>query len=163
MEPAVSEQRVLLRHFFNPKVVQLGHTLLFRALKSKEKWHPNLSQINLFIVEYVCTAFQVKLYSTAEIFFLVLLNCERISTNQPTHLSLSLFFLFSFIMIQIASLNHLSQTILHISTEITKKKNKIHQVDRTTHAHCSTTVFSTGRVKRASTHLMQNLSASLAK
>lgn len=37
MEPAVSEQRVLLRHLFSPKVVQLGHTLLFRALKSKEK------------------------------------------------------------------------------------------------------------------------------
>lgn len=53
--------------------------------------------------------------------FLVLLNCEGSSTNQSGWFFCSL----AFIMIQTAFLHHLSQTILHISTEITKKTKYI--------------------------------------
>lgn len=45
------------------------------------------------------------------------------------------------------------QTIIQVSTEITKI---IHHMNRTKHAHCSTTVLSTWQLTRAFTHFMQN-------
>lgn len=139
----MSEPQVILRHLFNPKVVQLGHALRFRALKCKARKNDTLFLLDrcLFIVEYVYTAFQVKVYLTREIFLRFCWIVKGVLQTSSTHLTPFFFFL-AFITTQTPSLHYLSQTILHISTEITKIK---HQMSRTTHAHCSTTVFRTGR------------------
>lgn len=151
----MSEPQVILRHLFNPKVVRSGHTLRCMALKRKaRKKDTSVSFKSMFVY---CRIW-IHSISSESIFnhrdmSQVLLNCEGSSTNQfNTSVTFFFYFFFNFITTQTPSLHYSAQTILHISTEIIKIK---HQVSRTTHARCSTTVVRTGRVKRASTHLMQ--------
>lgn len=83
--------------------------------------------------------------------------CSRLSARSntlKTHISAVTAFFISFITIhRTASFYLFSQTIIQVSTQITKI---IHHMNRTKHAHCSTTVFSTWQLKRAFTHFMQN-------
>lgn len=154
MEPVVSEPPLILWHLFNPKVARSGHTLRFRAwnVTQRRTTPPSLLNQCLFIVEYEYTPFQVKVYSTTEIFLRFCWIVKGVLQTSSTHLSHSFFFFLAFITTQKLSLHYTAQAILHISAEITKIK---HQVSRTTHARCSTTVVRPERVKRASTHLMQ--------
>lgn len=84
IEPAVREQRVILRHLFNPKVVQLGHTLLFRALKWKAEKNDNpIPSKSMFVYCRICIhGISSEIICNCRDIFLVLLNCKERSTNQ---------------------------------------------------------------------------------
>lgn len=93
IEPAVSEQRVILQRLFNPKVLQLGHTLLFRAWKWKAKKNDNpISCKSMFYCRICIHGISSEMIFNCRDIFLVLRNCE--GRIQSTHLSLFFFFAF---------------------------------------------------------------------
>lgn len=80
--------------------------------------------------------------------------CSPPQHFENTHFSCDHIFHLFYLLLQFTEkpLLTFSQTIIQVSTEITKI---IHHMNRTKHAHCSTTVLSTWQLTRAFTHFMQ--------
>lgn len=108
-----------------------------------------LNLLSSYKVQYVTTEFKVN----AQILLPSLSTKQYFEKMYFSYDHIFHFFDLLLLIHRIASFYSFSQTIIHISTEITKIK---HHMNRTKHAHCSTTVLSTWQLTRAFTHFMQN-------